>query len=312
MAEIGVTPIRRGITQIDVWAAADAVVAEGRRPTIDAVRQRLGRGSPNTVVAHLDSWFAHLAERLKDRGDVQSGALPPIVAGAVANFWDTALKSARAEVESAYEVERSTLVRERAEVDAEKTALARREEANNARVEAALAAARNAAEERAAADRREALALERLARMDAQLARLTEELERGAVEKRALQAALADEGERARASLERAEERLAGQERHWLGEVERARGETHKLTRARAELEAGHQKDVRTLNQQLDSLEAENRALRKELTEAKVSEAKASAEASALREALSKHLPTSHDRSRFQRGRSVKRTSPRS
>jgi hypothetical protein len=43
----------RGITKDDVWVAADAVLVQGQRPTIERVRQQLGRGSPNTVNLHL-------------------------------------------------------------------------------------------------------------------------------------------------------------------------------------------------------------------------------------------------------------------
>ena len=39
----------RGVQQEDVWVAADALIEEGLRPTIERVRQKMGRGSPNTV-----------------------------------------------------------------------------------------------------------------------------------------------------------------------------------------------------------------------------------------------------------------------
>ena len=39
----------RGIDQDDVWKAADALLIEGARPTIERIRQKIGRGSPNTV-----------------------------------------------------------------------------------------------------------------------------------------------------------------------------------------------------------------------------------------------------------------------
>jgi hypothetical protein len=39
----------RGITENDVWTASDALLLEGARPTIERVRQKIGRGSPNTV-----------------------------------------------------------------------------------------------------------------------------------------------------------------------------------------------------------------------------------------------------------------------
>lgn len=55
----------RGVQQADVWAAADALLAQGQRPTIERVRLHLGRGSPNTVGPLLEGWFAALGERLR-------------------------------------------------------------------------------------------------------------------------------------------------------------------------------------------------------------------------------------------------------
>jgi transcriptional regulator with AAA-type ATPase domain len=37
---------------------------EGPRPTIERVRQKIGRGSPNTVSPMLERWFASLGQRL--------------------------------------------------------------------------------------------------------------------------------------------------------------------------------------------------------------------------------------------------------
>ena len=34
----------RGVQEADVWAAADALIAQGLRPTIERVRQHIGRG----------------------------------------------------------------------------------------------------------------------------------------------------------------------------------------------------------------------------------------------------------------------------
>lgn len=57
----------RGITEQDVLEAADALLMRGERPTIERVRQELGRGSPNTVNRHLDSWWASLANRIQGK-----------------------------------------------------------------------------------------------------------------------------------------------------------------------------------------------------------------------------------------------------
>ena len=54
----------RGIQYEDVAQAADALLQEGSRPTIERIRLRLGRGSPNTVSPMLEQWFAGLGQRL--------------------------------------------------------------------------------------------------------------------------------------------------------------------------------------------------------------------------------------------------------
>lgn len=48
-----------------VWEAADGILlGTGERPTVEAIRQRLGGGSPNSVTAYLNEWYRELAERL--------------------------------------------------------------------------------------------------------------------------------------------------------------------------------------------------------------------------------------------------------
>ena len=54
----------RGIISTDVDRAADALLREGERPTIERIRLRLGRGSPNTINPLLDAWWKRLAGRL--------------------------------------------------------------------------------------------------------------------------------------------------------------------------------------------------------------------------------------------------------
>src|SRR4030095_17132254 len=61
----------RGIRPEDVFDAADRLLAEGLRPTIERVRQKIGRGSPNTVSPMLERWFASLGAWLA------GGALAP-------------------------------------------------------------------------------------------------------------------------------------------------------------------------------------------------------------------------------------------
>ena len=47
---------RPGITYEQVAATADALVGRGEKPTIQAIRDALGTGSPNTIHRHLTAW----------------------------------------------------------------------------------------------------------------------------------------------------------------------------------------------------------------------------------------------------------------
>ena len=86
----------RGVQQEDVWGAADALIAEGLRPTIERVRQKMGRGSPNTVSPMLEAWFATLGSRLGVVVDTKEGAgkMPAALQQAMSKLWDTALSQA--------------------------------------------------------------------------------------------------------------------------------------------------------------------------------------------------------------------------
>lgn len=90
----------RGVQREDVWAAADAVLLAGEKPTIERVRQRLGSGSPNTVGPLLEQWFKHLGARLQDPGAFAAPAgVPEPVMQAAQHFWETALAQTRGDFE---------------------------------------------------------------------------------------------------------------------------------------------------------------------------------------------------------------------
>jgi hypothetical protein len=115
MAEIRQT-LARGIQEADVFAAADALLAEGKRPTIERVRLKIGRGSPNTVSPMLERWFATLGERLvgsaaapgRSAGNDPDG-MPVGVRNAARLLWETARREAE-------EVQRGELEWVRAEL----------------------------------------------------------------------------------------------------------------------------------------------------------------------------------------------------
>ncbi|MDP9014233.1 MAG: DNA-binding protein [Pseudomonadota bacterium] len=88
----------RGITETDVWRAADALLLEGARPTIERIRTKIGRGSPNTVSPYLETYFRSLGARIADPMAFSAPpALPDPIAEAAKHFWEAALTAARAE-----------------------------------------------------------------------------------------------------------------------------------------------------------------------------------------------------------------------
>ena len=84
----------RGITGRDVELAADALLREGERPTIEKIRERIGRGSPNTINPLLDAWWKRLAARL-DAGPAALHRLPESVAHVAEALWMQALEEGR-------------------------------------------------------------------------------------------------------------------------------------------------------------------------------------------------------------------------
>ncbi|WP_081857958.1 DNA-binding protein [Thiomonas sp. FB-Cd] len=121
----------RGITEHDVFAACDALLLAGARPTIDRVRQSIGRGSPNTVSPMLDAWFKGLGRRLQDPGAFAAPPdVPEPILQAAQHFWETALAHTRADFDARL---RDGLATAAANVEAEKE-----------RAEQAVAAAREA------------------------------------------------------------------------------------------------------------------------------------------------------------------------
>lgn len=230
----------RGIQEIDVFTAADALIAEGQRPTIERVRLKIGRGSPNTVSPMLDKWFASLGERLVGHGanagqparDAADG-LPLGVRNAAKLLWETAQREAESAQRREWaDAREQHSLREAAVVEAQ-AALVQREEAfTQARLslDAALAASQQAREglqrqlqDQAAEGQRLRGVLEReVLRLNALLAQAEEKQERM---RRDQAGALAMRDQ----DLRQAEERHANHERRLLLEVDRARQATKAL-----------------------------------------------------------------------------------
>lgn len=104
-----------GVPEEDVFAAADAVLARGERPTVERVRLELGRGSPARVGGLLDLWWGRLSARLK--AETRLPALPSDVSQAFITVWQQATHSAREAADIAFVGQRRELSEERLRVE---------------------------------------------------------------------------------------------------------------------------------------------------------------------------------------------------
>ena len=103
-----------GVPENEVFAAADAVLARGERPTVERVRMELGRGSPARVGGLLDQWWARLAERLS--GETRLPTLPAGVSQAFVAVWQQAIHLAQAVAEQGLSEQRQVVTAERERV----------------------------------------------------------------------------------------------------------------------------------------------------------------------------------------------------
>lgn len=257
-----------GITETDVWTAADALLLEGARPTIERVRQKIGRGSPNTVSPYLETWFRSLGARIKDPGAFAApAATPDPVAQAAAHFWEAALAEARAQQEQAYRGRWEELAREGQQLASDAEQLQQREAQLAHREQDLQEALRVATSQLAAAEDRLQAAEQQLRQRDELLKRHQLQLEDA---RSATQAALA-ESEKIRAQhaqvLEATETRHTAHERRWLNELDSERGAVKRLQARLDEAQAASQQQAAQARQALE-LEQDQRRQAEQGTQA--------------------------------------------
>ena len=116
----------RGITPADVDRAADALLRDGQRPTIEKVRAKIGRGSPNTINPLLDAWWSRLAGRL-DAGPAALHRLPEPVLHAAEGLWMQTLDEARRRAAAEQGSRKSSLAKDRQDLEVRSHILSIRE-----------------------------------------------------------------------------------------------------------------------------------------------------------------------------------------
>ena len=207
-----------------MWQAADALLLEGARPTIERVRQKVGRGSPNTVSPYLDTWFRKLGARIKDPMAFSAPpAIPDPVHQAALHFWETALATARAQLVGELEAQRATLGDEQRAATEEKAALAAERDRIAGQAQAREEAVQLLRQQLTDASTRVNALLTQDRERAQELTAVREQVVRASDERDAVRGQL----DKARATHEAAraetEARALAHEKRWTMEVDRAR-----------------------------------------------------------------------------------------
>src|ERR1035441_7426079 len=82
------------ISALDVQRAADALLRQGIKPSVAAVRDQLGGGSPNTLTPLLGKYWESLGQRL-GAGPDSLERVPESLARVTELLWRRALEEAR-------------------------------------------------------------------------------------------------------------------------------------------------------------------------------------------------------------------------
>lgn len=265
----------RGVQQHEVNAAADALIAEGVRPTIERVRGQMGRGSPNTVAPMLDTWFAGLAGRLGLNAGLEEGGPPPEIRHLLGQLWTAA-------VDAGEHRAAASLSAQHVQLQADQQALASARQ-NLATQEAALA------EKAAGIDQALQLAKKQLDERNAEMTQLRSELNAamadltrarsslaGVVQERdADRQAFAEQQRVHAAERQRIEERTASTERRLLEDIDRNRQDAKAARAALADaqrLQEGLREKVEALTVRDHNARVEIAALTERLAAASLRE----------------------------------------
>jgi len=247
----------RGVQPHEVWAAADALLMEGQRPTIERVRQKLGRGSPNTVAPMLEDWFAQLGQRLQGASVAATGSAvvstsaPSSVQDLAQQLWDTSLEAARQAAQDELQQAHAQLRQERDALADERAAWAQEQwrlrQQQAASEQLAALAREHAAALQTRLDQAEATLRER----EQQLSDLRLHLDAAQTQHAQDVSAWADE-------RQQLQERYSRNERHWLQELDNARQDA-KQQRANLALS---QRERDALGQQLHASQTQAQELK--------------------------------------------------
>lgn len=264
------TKFPRGVQPADVWDAADAVLMAGQRPTIERVRQKLGRGSPNTVSPMLEAWFAQLGQRLGSMSGGGAGNAaatgtmstpgqpqpPATVLDMAQALWDAALGQAQQAAQQQWESAQAELAQQRSDLTADQAELERERQT--------LAQQHNALEQMLALSRAQVADLtRRLADADVwrlekeqSVAVLTNRLEDLRQQHKQLQQRLDDTVTAQAQERQRLQDRATENEHRLLNEVDLARQEAKTARQTLASQQKQREEAARQADEQLKTTQS--------------------------------------------------------
>ena len=88
---------RAGVTYHDIAKAAEAIKAQGQKPTVDRVREHLGTGSKSTIAPLLKRW------RTDNGNTADIGGLPNDLVAAVKSLHEHLQQEADHRIEQAHQ-----------------------------------------------------------------------------------------------------------------------------------------------------------------------------------------------------------------
>jgi hypothetical protein len=242
------------ISQADVFRAADELLVEGHRPTIDRVRMRLGRGSPNTINDHLDVWWTKLGSRLRDLPGREFPQLPERIAHVLQQLWNEALEGAREALTGVLAEREAALEQREQGLENWQAKLAERERvtaAHSAALEEGVTLAR---EQLAAANRASAALEASLQERDADCGRLRDRVQTLEVSCAELRGQLEAAAVAYQSERDKLQAYHEASQRRWMTEVDRAREGAKEAAKEHDRTTKELRKEIRTLSNERDQL----------------------------------------------------------
>lgn len=266
----------RGITEQQVWEAADRLLRDGEQPTVERIRQHIGSGSPNTVGPMLKNWFSGLSKRLSHLGPdaVSAGAIPQDVITTMEALWVHAMNAARAATASEYSALQVTLDARNAELEARERALLSAQDRLSARESDLQAAIADATRQAAQAEGRLQAAEQQLAARDRALEEAISQERQTRLRSDETTAALQVALERHKMEIDDATARHIAHERKMLKELDEHRQALDECRRTASQQHHAAQKELAERNTTIVAAQGEIRSLSSQLKAASVSHAR--------------------------------------